>query len=143
MNNATQKIRIDSLNASHTQEGTLHVWGKCTFQFYDRGSIQMAPLQFTSYGNCAVALNEAGVGAVVLGLGRLNMNVVEKADYKQKVVDFTITNAEIIRQGSTQTQPVQPVSPTPPQLTAIAGGNSNSTNGNGKGQVADLLDIPF
>lgn len=145
MNSTTQKIRIDSLNASHTPDGTLHVWGKCTFGFYERGEIKPAPLNFQSYGSCAAALTEAGVGAIVLGMGRLNINSVEKEGYKEKVASFTVTHAELLRSSGTPvrpvpaaTRPVQPVPSASPQLAAIAGGN-----GDGNRQVVDLSDILF
>jgi hypothetical protein len=135
MNNTTQKIRIDSLNASHTRDGKLQVWGSCTFQFYDRQEIKAASLAFTSYGNCAVTLHEAGVGAVAIAIGRVNTSMVEREGYKDKVASLAIATAEIIRTGSSQSMPVETVPSLPShdaQRSAIAG--------NGK---ASLAEIPF
>ncbi|NER49644.1 MAG: hypothetical protein F6J92_23715 [Symploca sp. SIO1A3] len=145
MNSTTQKIRIDEVFTNYNPEGKLQLSGRCSFQFYERGEIQSGSLRFSAYGNCAVLLNEAGVGSVVIGTGRLNIASVEvEAGYKDKIATFTITSAEIIRSGAAQPQP-QPASVAPinqPLQLAVVGASNGNHNGNGKHTI-ELEDIPF
>ncbi|WP_226592492.1 hypothetical protein [Microseira wollei] len=66
-------MRINSLQASHTTDGTLMVSGEAAFKYYDRGGFPVRPIGFQSYGEAAVALNNSGVGAIHVVSGRLNI----------------------------------------------------------------------
>ncbi|MBD2185552.1 hypothetical protein [Aerosakkonema funiforme] len=146
MNNAQLRVRIDSLQASHTQDGTLNVSGQCSFKYYDRSGYKVRPLRFQAYGEAAVALNNGGVGAVHVVSGRLNIFKPNDNNPNHQMlltVERTVVVGGQPTSGYTQVIPVVPAAP----VGAAAGVGANISvpipvASNGKA-TAEYSEIPF
>lgn len=146
MNNAQLRVRLDSLQASHTQDGTLNVSGQCSFKYYDRSGYKVRPLRFQAYGEAAVALNNGGVGAVHVVSGRLNIfkpNDTNPNHQMLLTVERTVVVGGQPTSGSTPVIPVVPAAP----VGAAAGAVANTpvaipVASNGKA-TAEYSEIPF
>ncbi|MBD3557514.1 hypothetical protein H6S82_01355 [Planktothrix sp. FACHB-1355] len=146
MNNAQLRVRIDSLQASHTQDGTLNVSGQCSFKYYDRSGYKVRPLRFQAYGEAAVALNNGGVGAVHVVSGRLNIFKPNDTNPNHQML-LTVERTVVVGgQPTSGYTPVIPVVPAAP-VGAVAGVGANISvpipvASNGKA-TAEYSEIPF
>jgi hypothetical protein len=119
MNNAQLRVRIDSLQASHTTDGTLMVSGEASFKYYDRGGFQVRPIPFQSYGEAAVALNNSGVGAIHVVSGRLNIFKPNDANPNHRML-LTVERTIVVGgQDASPSTPVNPVVPLSPLTSAV------------------------
>lgn len=144
MNNAQLRVRINSLQASHTQDGTLNVSGECSFKYYDRSGYKVRPLRFQAYGEAAVALNNAAVGAIHVVSGRLNIFKPNDTNPNHQML-LTVERTVVVgSQSTSEATPVTPVVPIAPVEAAV--GISSvvpiPVASNGKA-TADYSDIPF
>lgn len=144
MNNTQLRVRLNSLQASHTQDGTLNVSGECSFKYYDRSGYKVRPLRFQAYGEAAVALNHAGVGSIHVVSGRLNIFKPNDTNPNHQML-LTVERTVVVGGQSTSgATPVTPIVPIAPVEAAVL---TNSVvpipvANNGKG-TADYSDIPF
>ena len=144
MNNAQLRVRINSLQTNHTQDGTLTISGDSSFKYYDRGGFKVRSLRFQAYGEAAVTLNQGGVGAVHVLSGRLNIfkpNDTHPNHQMLLTVERTVIVGESTDFQSTSASAEVPASESVPTVT-----NTQSvpvpTTSNGKA-TADYSAIPF
>lgn len=144
MNNAQLRVRINSLQTNHTQDGTLTISGDSSFKYYDRGGFKVRSLQFQAYGEAAVTLNQGGVGAVHVLSGRLSIFKPNDSHPNHQMlltVERTVIMGESTDFQSTSASAEVPTSESVPTVT-----NTQSipvpTTSNGKA-TADYSAIPF
>ncbi|HAA29600.1 MAG TPA: hypothetical protein DCE56_20295 [Cyanobacteria bacterium UBA8553] len=155
MNNAQLRVRINSLQASHTQDGTLNVSGECSFKYYDRSGYKVRPLRFQAYGEAAVALNNAAVGAIHVVSGRLNIfkpNDTNPNHQMLLTVERTVVVGGQSNSEPISVTPVVPAAPVGSAAGAIAHSPLPQTHvptqvpipvaSNGKA-TAEYSEIPF
>ena len=154
MNNVNLKVRIESINPMHLPDGALQVTALSAFKFIDKTETKIKPLNIQAYGANALAINQAGIGSILMISGRLliykptdqNPNhqmllsvekviVIQAGILPQNIVQFpniaTFPNQQIGTFANSNNLSYSP----PMNQPAMA------TQGNGK--VANFEDIPF
>jgi hypothetical protein len=138
MNVFSFKLRLDSIQLTHTPDGSIQVSGWSSFQFNDGQQTQVRSLPFTAYGINAQTIAETGINGVIVAVGEVNIFSVDRQTRKDKVPNFNIQEVEAIRQGNpvqlplaTPAQPPVPTTPAQtqkpePQLVATTQSNGHS-----------------
>jgi hypothetical protein len=143
MNNATLKVRIEAINPTHSQDGSLQVTANSMFKFFDKGEIKIRPLIIQAFGHSAVTINQAGIGSICLISGRLSIYKPTEHNPSHQML-FWVEKVILIKSGSSVQNVVQfPQNPpfTNPYPPVTINNPVMAYQGNGK--VAQFEEIPF
>jgi hypothetical protein len=154
MNNATLKVRIESINPMHLPDGALQITALSAFKFFNKSEAKIKPLNIQAYGATALAINQAGIGSILIVSGRLSIYKPSDQNPNHQML-LSVEKVIVIQAGMLPQNIVQfPQITTFPnqQMPTFANNNNLSytapmnqpamaTQGNGK--VANFDDIPF